>query len=257
MKPLAPPDAARLAQLATQQHPLPPHVLDVVAKRSGGNPQFLRDLLRTAIESGGVEDLPDSAEAAAMTQIDTLAPDDRAMVRRAAVLGMTFHPRMLAWLYGEDEGPPPGEAELARLGEMFEVEPDGYLRFRHSLLRDSAYQGLPFKLRRQLHGAVARHLEEEMDFPEEAGEHAVAALFRSRRISSRRGAMRRPPQSARKAFTPTSKLPGCIRVRLRPGARSRALERLSSPPRNGRWATRGIGPASSPRRQTPTWQLKR
>ena len=168
LKPLAPPDAARLAQLATQQHPLPPHVLDVVAKRSGGNPQFLRDLLRSAIESGGVEDLPDSAEAAAMTQIDTLAPDDRAMVRRAAVLGMTFHPRMLAWLYGEDEGPPPGEAELARLGEMFEVEPDGYLRFRHSLLRDSAYQGLPFKLRRQLHRVVATHLEEEMDFPEEA-----------------------------------------------------------------------------------------
>ena len=156
LKPLALPDAARLAQLATQQHPLPPHVLDVVAKRSGGNPQFLRDLLRSAIESGGVEDLPDSAEAAAMTQIDTLAPDDRAMVRRAAVLGMTFHPRMLSWLYGEDEGPPPGEAELARLGDMFDVEPDGYLRFRHTLLRDSAYQGLPFKLRRQLHGAIAR-----------------------------------------------------------------------------------------------------
>ena len=168
LKPLAPPDAARLAQLATQQHPLPPHVLDVVAKRSGGNPQFLRDLLRSAIESGGIEDLPDSAEAAAMTQIDTLAPDDRAMVRRAAVLGMTFHPRMLAWLYDEDEGPAPGEAELARLGEMFEIEPDGYLRFRHSLLRDSAYQGLPFRLRRQLHRAVATHLEEEMDFPEEA-----------------------------------------------------------------------------------------
>ncbi len=185
LKPLAPPDAVRLAQLATQQHPVPPHVLDVVAKRSGGNPQFLRDLLRTAIESGGVEDLPDSAEAAAMTQIDTLAPDDRAMVRRAAVLGMTFHPRMVAWLYGEDEGPPPGEAELARLGEMFEVEPDGYLRFRHSLLRDSAYQGLPFKLRRQLHGSVARHLEEEMDFPEEVAGILSLHYSRSRRISAR------------------------------------------------------------------------
>jgi class 3 adenylate cyclase/tetratricopeptide (TPR) repeat protein len=168
LKPLALPDAARLAQLATQQHPLSPHVLDVVAKRSGGNPQFLRDLLRSAIESGGIEELPDSAEAAAMTQIDTLAPEDRAMVRRAAVLGITFHPRMLAWLYTEDEGPPPGDAELARLGDMFDVEPDGYLRFRHSLLRDSAYQGLPFKLRRQLHGAVARSLEAEMDFPDEA-----------------------------------------------------------------------------------------
>ena len=27
----------------------------------------------------------------------------------------------------------------------FDEEPDGYLRFRRSLLRDAAYEGLPFK----------------------------------------------------------------------------------------------------------------
>ena len=53
---------------------LPRHVLEVVAQRSGGNPQFLRDLLRSAIESGGTAGLPDSAEAAAMARIDALAP---------------------------------------------------------------------------------------------------------------------------------------------------------------------------------------
>ena len=56
------------------QHPLPLHVLEVVAQRSGGNPQFLRDLMRAAIESGGVGGLPDSAEAATMARIDALAP---------------------------------------------------------------------------------------------------------------------------------------------------------------------------------------
>jgi class 3 adenylate cyclase/tetratricopeptide (TPR) repeat protein len=168
LKPIAPQDALRLAQLATAQSPLPPHVLDVVAKRSGGNPQFLRDLLRSAIDSGGVADLPESAEAATMTRIDTLAPDDRALVRRVAVFGLTFHPRMLPWLYSEEDGPPPDATALSRLHELFDEEPDGYLRFRHTLLRDSAYEGLPFKLRRQLHGSVAVHIEEEMDFPEEA-----------------------------------------------------------------------------------------
>jgi len=169
LNPIAPQDALRLAQLATAQSPLPPHVLEVVATRSGGNPQFLRDLLRSAIESGGAADLPESAEAATMTRIDTLLPDDRALVRRVAVFGLTFHPRMLSWLYGEEDGPAPGAAALSRLQELFDEEPDGYLRFRHTLLRDSAYEGLPFKLRRQLHGAVAAHIEEEMDFPEEAG----------------------------------------------------------------------------------------
>jgi len=168
LNPIAPQDALRLAQLATAQSPLPAHVLDVVAKRSGGNPQFLRDLLRSAIDSGGTADLPESAEAATITRIDTLAPDDRALVRRVAVFGLTFHPRMLSWLYSAEDGPAPDAAALSRLHELFEEEPDGYLRFRHTLLRDSAYEGLPFKLRRQLHGAVAAHIEEEMDFPEEA-----------------------------------------------------------------------------------------
>ena len=169
LKPLAAQDALRMAQLATQKSPLPDHVLDVVAKRSGGNPQFLRDLLRIAIESGGVADLPDSAEAAAMARIDGLSPEDRALVRRAAVFGITFHPRMLAWFSDEGEEPPPGPAVWGRLHDLFEEEPDGYMRFRRSLLRDAAYEGLPYKLRRKLHGAVAVRLEEELDYPDEAG----------------------------------------------------------------------------------------
>ncbi len=168
LKPLAPQDALRLAELASQGSPLPAHVLEVVANRSGGNPQFLRDLLRTAIASGGITDLPDSAEAAAMAQIDGLAPEDRALVRRAAVFGLTFHPRMLAWFAEDGEEAPAGPGTWDRLRELFDEEPDGYMRFRRSLLRDAAYQGLPYKLRRKLHGAVATRLEEEMDYPEEA-----------------------------------------------------------------------------------------
>ena len=82
---------------------MPLHVLEVVAQRSGGNPQFLRDLLARRDRSGGVDGLPDSAEAAAMARIDALAPEDRALVRRAAVFGLTFHPRMLAWLADDEE----------------------------------------------------------------------------------------------------------------------------------------------------------
>ena len=167
LKPLAPPDTLRLAQLATQQTPLASHVLEVVATRSGGNPQFLRDLLQKVVDSGGVADLPDSAEAATMATIDSLSPEDRAVVRHAAVFGLTFHPRMLAWFAGEEGFSAPAPAVWARLLDLFEEEPDGYMRFRRSLLRDAAYEGLPYRLRRKLHGAVAMHLEEEMDYPED------------------------------------------------------------------------------------------
>jgi class 3 adenylate cyclase/tetratricopeptide (TPR) repeat protein len=186
LKPLAPPDTLRLAQLATKETPLASHVLEVVATRSGGNPQFLRDLLQRVVDAGGgVADLPDSAEAATMAQIDSLSPEDRVVVRHASVFGLTFHPRMVAWFEGEEGFATPSDAVWARISDLFDEEPDGYFRFRRSLLRDAAYEGLPYKLRRRLHSIVAARLEEEVDYPEdvanvlslhhfEAGEHQDA-----------------------------------------------------------------------------------
>ena len=167
LKPLTPQDSLRLAQLATQQTPLAAHVLEVVAQRSGGNPQFLRDLLQKVVDSGGIADLPDSAEAATLAQIDSLTPEERTVVRHAAVFGLTFHPRMLAWFAGEEGFSAPSTALWARIADLFDEEPDGYLRFRRSLLRDAAYEGLPYKLRRKLHGIVATRLEAEVDEPDD------------------------------------------------------------------------------------------
>ncbi len=170
LDPLAPADALRMAQLAAQATPLPAHVLDVVAQRSGGNPQFLRDLLRFAIQSGGAVGLPDSAEAAALARIDALAAEDRAVVRRASVFGLTFHPRMLAWFDGEDDPPAPPDATWSRLSDLFDDDGEGFYRFRQSLLRDTAYEGLPYKVRRRLHAIVAARVEEEADQPEEVAD---------------------------------------------------------------------------------------
>jgi tetratricopeptide (TPR) repeat protein len=188
LKPLAQPDALRLAELATKEHPLPSHVIEVVAQRSGGNPQFLRDLLRSVSDSGGTAALPDSAEAAALSRIDALSPEDRALVRRASVFGLTFHPRMLAWFDDPEDGAPPGDESWARIADLFDDDGNGYLRFRQSLLRDTAYEGLPFKQRRRLHATVAARVAEETDDPDEvagilslhhfvAGEHEPARRY--------------------------------------------------------------------------------
>jgi len=97
-----------------------------------------------------------------------LAPEDRVVVRRAALFGITFHPRMLAWFADDGDAGQASQATWARLRDFFDDDGDGYLRFRRSVLRDAAYEGLPFKLRRRLHRTVATHMEEEMDEPEEA-----------------------------------------------------------------------------------------
>jgi predicted ATPase len=42
---------------------------------------------------------------------------------------------------------------------VFTRDPDGHVRFKRPALREVAYETLPFRLRRELHGAVAEALE--------------------------------------------------------------------------------------------------
>lgn len=174
---LSPDDTIALAEAACDEAPLPPHVIATVATRSGGNPQFLLDLLRSAAETG-VDDLPDSVEAAAMAEIDRLSPADRTVVRRAAVLGVSFHPRMLRWVLDE-EATDPDPQTWARLDALFADDGDGYVRFRRALLRDAAYEGLPFKLRRELHGRIVERIEASANdaADEQAASLALHAAF--------------------------------------------------------------------------------
>jgi len=161
--------AMQLGGAVAELHPLPPHALTTVVERSGGNPQFLHDLVLAAAATGGAEGLPDSVESAAMARIDRLAPQDRALVRRASVLGISVPIKALGWVLDNDS-PQPDAATWERLSEFFEQESDGYIRFRRALLRDAAYEGLPFRLRRSLHIAAVDHLEREPGGVEEETE---------------------------------------------------------------------------------------
>jgi class 3 adenylate cyclase/tetratricopeptide (TPR) repeat protein len=166
---LAPDEALLLAETATEHDPPPPHLVALAAERSGGNPQFLRDLLQ-AVTAGGEGDLPDSIETAAMARIDRLAPADRNVVRRAAVLGLRFEERHLPGVL--DVGVPvPDAATWRRLHPLIAPAGDGAWRFTRAVVRDAAYAGLPFSTRRQLHVIVAALLEREAgDEPGDAAE---------------------------------------------------------------------------------------
>ena len=157
--PLGPAESLALAEAVTEAAPLPPHVLALAAERSGGSPQFLRDLLRAA--AAGSTELPDSIESAALARLDRLAPADRALVRHASVLGLGFHARELEELLDGDL-PAPGPETWARLNLYFKQEPGGHVRFRRAVVREVAYAGLPFRVRRALHAAAAGRIEREL-----------------------------------------------------------------------------------------------
>ena len=156
--PLSTDEARSLAEATPEAARVPPHVVELAIERADGSPEFLLDLLAAA--AGGGYELPESVGAAAMARIDALEPGDRTIVRRASVLGLSFHPRRLNDVLAPEV--PILEADAwDRLGSVFARDPDGHVRFRRPAIQEAAYSSLPFKLRRVLHAAVARRLEQD------------------------------------------------------------------------------------------------
>jgi class 3 adenylate cyclase/tetratricopeptide (TPR) repeat protein len=167
LEPLAPEQAAALVVAATEELPLLPHEIEALTERSGGNPLFLTELLTAARSGGAIDDLPDSVEALMMAQIDKLTPADRRVLRCAAVIGPSFNRELV------DEALE--EHALAteiweRMTEFVVDEGNGDFRFRHALVRDAAYEGLPFRRRRELHASVGGAIERRAAQPEDESE---------------------------------------------------------------------------------------
>jgi len=141
-------DAAELIHLATQEAPIAPHAIAALAERSGGNPLFLRELVASTRDGGEMAELPDSVEAVIAARIDRLHPADRNLLRRASVLGRSFPPALLGAVV--EPAPADDDDAWARLGAFLHRRGDT-VTFTHALIRDSAYDGLPFRLRQELH----------------------------------------------------------------------------------------------------------
>jgi tetratricopeptide (TPR) repeat protein len=137
------------------------HTLEAMAERAAGNPLFLASLAANVHAAEGEDDLPGSVEALLLVDIDRLTLADRTLLRLAAVLGARFEADILTRLHADtDAGPPLAADEIAaRLNEFVRVSDDGVLEFRHAMVRDVAYAGLPFRQRRSMHERVAMTLE--------------------------------------------------------------------------------------------------
>ncbi len=175
LTPLSREDALTLAQATPEAAQVPPHVVELAVERSGGSPEFLLDLLAAAA-AGDRDELPDSVGAATMARIDALDPRDGAVVRRAAVLGINFHPRRLAEVLAA-ETTLPEDGFWDRLSGVFGREPDGHVRFKRPAIQEVAYASLPFKLRRELHMAVGLRLEQDAGRDLDAGPAILSHHF--------------------------------------------------------------------------------
>jgi class 3 adenylate cyclase/tetratricopeptide (TPR) repeat protein len=150
--------ATQLALAVAAEHALSEEAVEDIAFRAAGNPLFLRELVAAA-RAGDTGDLPESVETLLTTRIDTLAPADRMLLRYAAVVGPVFRLDLVGEILA-DEVPEAGDLERwEALAEFVQEADEGELAFRHDLLRQTAYAGLSYRRRRDIHGRVGLALE--------------------------------------------------------------------------------------------------
>ncbi|GAA1055165.1 hypothetical protein GCM10017608_20170 [Agromyces luteolus] len=147
--------ATVLIQRATLGTPLLPNQVAALAARAEGSPLFLLELLQVLRAGAAVDYLPQSIEGLIAARIDRLPPAERNLLRRLAVLGAGFRQEHMPAVLGVTATDVGRQVKiLRRLGGFLSVDANGWVQFQHSLIRDVAYAGLPFKTRRALHAQV-------------------------------------------------------------------------------------------------------
>jgi class 3 adenylate cyclase/tetratricopeptide (TPR) repeat protein len=133
-----------------------------------GNPLFIEQLVAMAAENGAEGDLriPPSIQALLAERLDRLSTPERAVVERAAVIGREFTRAQIVSLCPDELQPAVGPSlmalirkELVRPDTSAATSDDGF-GFRHVLIRDAAYEGMPKEVRAELHQRFSALLEE-------------------------------------------------------------------------------------------------
>ena len=134
-----------------------------IAGAAGGNPLFVEEMLAVADETAGEVTIPPSLHALLETRLDKLERAERRVLERASIEGEVFHRGAVYALSSDDDEVTPQLVALVRKKVITPDKPhlpgeDGF-RFRHLLLRDAAYEGMPKAVRADLHERYAAWLE--------------------------------------------------------------------------------------------------
>jgi class 3 adenylate cyclase/tetratricopeptide (TPR) repeat protein len=149
-----------------------------VLGRTGGNPFFVEEVVRTLVEDGTLVGgpgayrltrpldevrIPPSVQAVLAARIDRLSSEDKAVLQTAAVIGRTFPETVLArvaGVFGETLEETLRRLCAAELLQETQHYPVVEYRFWHPLTQEVAYETLLARRRARFHAAVAEALIE-------------------------------------------------------------------------------------------------
>ena len=135
-----------------------------IAAAAAGNPLFISEMLAMTQEAGDDVEVPASLKALLAARLDQLDPAERRVLECGSVEGEVFHRGAVQALTPEETQVTPRLAALVRRELIRSDRPqfageDGF-RFRHLLIRDTAYDALPKTTRAELHQRFADWLDE-------------------------------------------------------------------------------------------------
>jgi class 3 adenylate cyclase/tetratricopeptide (TPR) repeat protein len=208
LQPLSGQDVDAMIQEIALKRSVPQELVRAIASKADGVPLYVEELTRTMVDRGlaamaaEIDSLPDTLRDSLMERLDRL-PLGRTVVQTASVIGRTFEIEDLQHLV--DVAP----SELARTldaivadGVLFQrgFGPDATYVFKHSLIRDAAYDSLLVRSRRGIHRKLAEALDAKGRCPPEligfhfsaAGlpEQAYSRLLDAGRLAHEEGALR-------------------------------------------------------------------
>ena len=170
LSPLTSEDTARLLSSLLARAVLPAETQAALLERCGGNPLYAEEFARMLADRqllGGDGDVPvpETVQALIAARLDTLAPERKALLHDAAVVGKVFWAGAVASMGGADEGAVQeglhelARKELVRPARTSSVEGEVEYAFWHLLVRDVAYGQIPRATRARKHASAAAWIE--------------------------------------------------------------------------------------------------
>ncbi len=215
LEPLHDEDAVELVEGALGG-PIDAQVREAILRSAEGNALFLEESLALLVDEGLVEradggwratgrladvPLPPTIQALLASRLDRLSAKERAVVEAASVEGRVFHRGAVAELVPAEHRAEVG-AQLLRLVRQELVWParsslagDEAYRFRHLLVRDTAYGAIPKERRAGLHERFAGWVEDRAGA--RAGEYDELVGYHLEQAYRNRAELRPPDEQTR------------------------------------------------------------
>ena len=150
-------------------------------EHAGGNPLYAEEFTRMLTSRPGAVVLPETVQGIIAARLDTLPPEEKELLQRAAVFGRVFWLGALGaerWTL-EERLHSLGRKEFVTRNRRTSVAGEDEYMFRHALVRDVAYEQIPRAARTDMHLAAAEWMESlgrADDHAEMLAHHYLSAL---------------------------------------------------------------------------------